>query len=195
MEGLAVSLYKRAHGDEVLISDLPYVCGSKRQQRLGAAGSCHEFDFHCVRREHVNDRTEVAAAQASSRNVMRECDGIEQLEHGLPRICGKEPRYGLLRLYEPNRLEVPDLPIRPGQLTTDLVLLAVRAWFRWDCFSGLCDGKQVVPQFLPVLLRVSERTKDDCLEPANRMAWRKQLVADLARFDNGFGCIWEHARV
>ena len=61
MEGLAVSLCERAYGDEVLISDLPYVCRSKRQQRLGAARSRYKFDFHRIRREHLNDRTEVAA--------------------------------------------------------------------------------------------------------------------------------------
>ena len=126
---------------------------------------------------------------------MRECDGIEQLEHGLPRICCEEPRYGLPRLYEPDRFEVPDLPIGSGQLTTDFVLLAVSAWLRWDCVSSLCDGKQIVLQFPPVVLRVPEREKDDCLEPADRMAWRKQIVADLAWFDNSLERIWEHAQM
>ena len=61
LERLTAGRFKRAHNDEISITELAHLVGSEREQRLGSPGSRDELDFHGSQSVNLDDRAEVAA--------------------------------------------------------------------------------------------------------------------------------------
>ena len=77
----AVSSLERANSDKVLITDLPDVRRRQREKSLSPARRCHEFNLHRVRRVDFDNRTQVTSPKSSSRDIVRESNRVEKLEH------------------------------------------------------------------------------------------------------------------
>jgi hypothetical protein len=73
---LALCALKRSDSDDIAIPNVTHVLSMKRHKGLCSPRPSNKLDFHRVRSQQFNDRTEVAAAQANSGHVMRDGNGI-----------------------------------------------------------------------------------------------------------------------
>src|SRR5690348_17044907 len=144
----------------------------QRKESLGSAGSGHEFDLECVRRKNLNDCTKIATPQFDHRDIVGECDSVEQSVHELPRKCSYEPGKVFLGPQQPCRCEFAASAGRSNENTTDLEHLPKRTGVPWKRNSSARNHQDIIALRLPVLLRVAESGEHGGFEATDRMTWR-----------------------
>jgi hypothetical protein len=151
---------------------------------LRLTGSQDELDFETVGREHVDDGSQVPAAQSLLGQVAIKDNGVEKLEHGLAGERGYEVGEILTVWDEPDGHNLRLPTGRSLQRSTDLELQPERAGLSWGGVAGARKLQQGVAKDAPVGLREPERDEEDGLEAPYRMRWRQQVVAHLRVVDD-----------
>src|SRR5207342_3366460 len=88
--------------------------------RLGPARGSHELYFEGVWPVDLNDRPEITSAQTGVRNVTRQYNGVQKIEHDSPRENGHQTWKVLFRMDDPHSPDRSRSPRWGSQDTIDL---------------------------------------------------------------------------
>jgi hypothetical protein len=139
-----------------LISDVANVARAECDECLGPTRGRHELNLEAVRPINLDNRSKVSSPQTSGRDVTRQDNGVENIEHGLPRESGHQTWKVLLRTNDPHRPNRNRSPRWRSQNTIDFKHAPiVRSLLVTDA-SGSANGEDVIAEQLPLIRSVAQ---------------------------------------
>lgn len=176
---LAGCSFERSNGNKIMITNVPNVLSTKRDQCLCSPRCSHEFDLEFIGGMQFDYGAKVTTTKPAVWDVALQNNCVEQLEHGSPRIRRYKARRNPVSPDNPYRQNLYRTSGRASQHTTDLKLPPKTTLSSRKGFSFPGQGEKVISKPRPLVLSVAQRYEEGGFESADWMRARQQVVAYL----------------